>query len=143
MDIRQPQPPPDTHPEANAVIIPNTVSARCAVATQNFIGASYVYLFIGLVWSGLAAFAVMIFFFPRWTLGDPLVTTLILLGTTIAARIVFFSFLEATWWMAGYERYLVPVMPLTSCFFVLLGYEAVIVCRRGNDQASTTAQGRL
>ena len=63
-------------------------------------------------------------------MSDPLITILILFGTTIAARIVFFAFLDATWWMAGYERYLVPVMPLTSCFFVLLIYKAIALVRR-------------
>jgi hypothetical protein len=130
MVFRQPQPSPATHPEGNAVVIPNTVSARCAVAVRNFIGAYYVYLFIALGWASLAAFAAMLFFFRRWRFGDALVTILILLGTTIAARIVFFAFLQATWWMGGYERYLWPVMPLTSCFFLLLIYEAIEVWRR-------------
>jgi hypothetical protein len=31
--------------------------------------------------------------------------------------------------MAGYDRYLVPVMPLTSCFFILLIYRAIAVWR--------------
>ena len=129
MVFRQPQAQPAFHPEANVVIIPNSVSARLAVAVQNFIGAYYVYLVIALAWTALAAFAVMIFFFRRWRFGDPLVTTLVLLGTTIAARIMLFAFLDATWWMAGYERYLVPVMSLTSCFFVLLIYKAIALCR--------------
>lgn len=129
MVFRQPQLEPYYHPEANIVVISNTISARLAVATQNFIGAYHVYLFIALAWAGLAGFVVMIFFFRRWRFGDPLVTTLVLLGTTIAARIVFFAFLEATWWMSGYERYLVPVMPLTTCFFVLLIFEAIALCR--------------
>jgi len=133
MVFREPQPQPAFHPEANAVVIPNTISARLAVAVQNFIGAYYVYLFIALAGAGLGAFAVMLLFFRRWRLGDPLVTILILLGTTIAARIVFFSFLQATWWMAGYERYLWPVMPLASCFFVVLIYEAVEVWRHRDE----------
>jgi hypothetical protein len=57
------------------------------------------------------------------------ITTLVLLGTTIIARIVFFGFLQATWWMDGYERYVFPVMPLATCFFVLLVYEAAAVWR--------------
>jgi hypothetical protein len=130
MVFREPQPQPAFHPEANVVVIPDTVSARLAVAAQNFIGAYYVYLFIALAWVGLAAFVVMIFLFRRWQFCDARVTTLILLGTTIAARIVFFAFLDATWWMAGYERYLWPVMPLASCFFVLLVYETIELCRQ-------------
>jgi hypothetical protein len=129
MVFRQPQPRID---ESNAVVIPNTISARLAVAVQNFIGARYVYLFVALAWAGLAAFLVLLIFFRRWRRGDPLMTILLLLGTTIAVRVVFFSVLDATWWMVGYERYLVPVMALTSCFFVLLIYKAIALCRHRN-----------
>jgi hypothetical protein len=127
--FRQPQPKID---ESNTIVIPNTISARLAVAAQNFIGAYYVYLFIVLGWAALAAFVCMLWFFRRWRFADPLVTTLVLLGTTIAVRILFFSFLDATWWPGGYERYLVPVMALTSCFFVLLIYKAIALCRSSN-----------
>jgi hypothetical protein len=130
MVFRQPQPQID--PVSNAVVIPDTTSARLAVAAQNFIGRYYVYLFIALAWAGLAAFLVLLFFFRRWRPGDPLITILLLVGTTIAARIVFFSFLQATWFPFGYERYLVPVMGLASCFFVLLIYEAIALCRKRN-----------
>lgn len=127
MVFRRPQPRIDA---SNAVIIPDTASARLAVAVQNFIGAYYVYLFIGLAWAALAAFVFLLFFFHRWRIGDPIVTVAILLGTTIVARLLFFAFLQATWWMDGYERYLVPVMPLTTCFFILLIYQAVMVWRK-------------
>ena len=127
MVFRRPQPQPFYHPEANAVVVPDTISARLAVAVQNFIGAYYVYLFIALGWAGLAGFAMLLFLFRRWRIADFVVTTLIFVGTTIAARIVFFAFLEATWWMSGYERYLWPTMPLASCFFVLLIYKAITI----------------
>jgi hypothetical protein len=106
-------------------VIPNTFSAQAAVAVQNFIGAFYVYLFIGLAWGALAALICVLVFWRRWHLIDPFVTILLFLGTTIAVRIVFFSFLQATWWMSGYDRYLFPVMPLASCFFALLIYQAI------------------
>jgi hypothetical protein len=122
MVFRQPQPKID---ESNAIVIQNTISARLAVATQNFIGAGHVYLFIVLAWLGLGAFLLLIWFIRRLQLGDPLNAALLLLGTTIAMRIVFFSFLDATWWVGGYERYLVPVMLLTNCFLILLIYQAV------------------
>ncbi|HSP46128.1 MAG TPA: hypothetical protein VLO30_09060 [Chthoniobacterales bacterium] len=127
MVFRQPQVRID---ESNAVMIPNTISARLAVAVQNFIGAYYVYLFIGLGWAGLAAFLLLIWFHRRWRGSDPLIATLLLLGAAIITRVVFFSFLDATWWMGGYERYVFPVMPLSTCFFILLINEAWIVCRR-------------
>jgi hypothetical protein len=127
MVFRQPQPKID---ESNAVVIPNTISARLAVSVQNFIGAYYVYVFIGLAWAALAAFLVLIWFHRRWRTSDPLIATLVLLIATIITRLVFFSFLQATWWMAAYERYVFPVMPLSTCFFILLIYEAFAVWRR-------------
>jgi hypothetical protein len=127
MVFRRPQPRID--PESNLVVIPDTLSARSAVAVQNFVGAYYVYLFVVLAWAGLAACPVLLFFFRRWRVADPLIGVLLFLGATILTRIVFFAFLEATWWMAGYERYVFPVMPLSACFFLLLIYKATAVCR--------------
>jgi len=114
----------------NNVVIPDTVSARFAVAVQNFIGAYYVYLFISLAWAALAALLVLLGFFRRWRVSDPRIIVLLLLGAAIVSRLVFFSFLDATWWMAGYERYVFPIMPLSSCFFILLIYEAIGVWRK-------------
>jgi hypothetical protein len=136
MAFRAPQPRID---DSNLVVIPDTLSARLAVAVQNFIGAYYVYLFIGLAWAGLAAFLFLFCFFRRWRVSDPLITILILLGATIATRLVFFSFLDATWWMAGYERYLFPVMPLATCFFILLIYQAIVTWRRPNGFPSSVS----
>jgi len=117
---------------SNAVVIPNTISAKLAVAVQNSIGAYYVYFFIGLAWAGLAAFLLLVFFPRRLRASDPIIMVLILLGTTIVTRLVFFSFLDATWWMAGYERYVFPIMPLTAAFFLLLIYRAIGIWRSRN-----------
>ena len=126
MAFRAPQPTIDA---SNAIVIPNTISAKLAVAVQNFIGSCYVYLFIALAWAALAAFLILLWFVRRWRVSEPRITILVLLGTTIVTRLVFFSFLDATWWMAGYERYVFPVMPLSTCFFILLIYEAIGVWR--------------
>lgn len=131
MVFRPPQPRID--PESNAVVIPNTLSAKLAVTVQNFIGAYYVYLYIALSWAGLAAFLLLLWFHRRWRLSDPIIATLVLLAATIISRLVFFSFLDATWWMAGYERYVFPVMPLSACFFLLLIYKAIAVCRNRQE----------
>lgn len=127
MVFRPPQPRIDA---SNAVVIPDNVSARAAVAVQNFIGAYYVYFFIGLTGVALAAFLILLFFVRRWRVSEPRINVLLLLGATIVTRLVFFSFLDATWWMAGYERYLFPIMPLSSCCFILLIYQAWFVWRR-------------
>jgi hypothetical protein len=138
MVFRRPQPNPALEPESNAVVIPDTMSARLAVAMQNFVGAFYVYLFIGLAWAGLVAFGLLLVVHRRWRVGDPLITILLLLGTTIAMRLVFFAFLQATWWMSGFERYLVPVMALATCFFILLIYQAIAAWR---TQAASAGPG--
>lgn len=134
MVFRQPQLAIDN---SNTVVIPNTISARLAVAVQNFIGANYVYLFIGLAWAGLAAVLVLLALFRGWRVMEPRIAVLLLLAATIVTRLVFFSFLQATWWMAGYERYLFPIMPLAACFFVLLIYEAAAVWRDRTELSSS------
>jgi hypothetical protein len=137
MVFRQPQPRIDA---SNAVVIPNTVSTRLAVAVQNFIGGYYVYLFIALTWAALAAFLVLLVFIRRWRLNEPRILVLLLLGATIVTRLVFFSFLDATWWMAGYERYVFPIMPLSACFFILLIYEAIAVWRKPSSVAASLCE---
>jgi hypothetical protein len=126
MVFREPQPRIDS---SNAVVIPNTISARLAVAVQNFIGAYYVYLFTGLACAALVAFLFLLGWVRRLRATDPLVTTLLFLAAAIVTRLIFFAFLDATWWMAGYERYLFPVMPLSSCFFILLIHQGIATWR--------------
>ncbi len=135
MVFRRPQPRID---DSNSIVIPDTISATLAVSVQNFIGAYYVYLFIGLAWAGLAAFLLLLGLVRRWHVGDPLITVLVFLGATIATRLVFFSFLDATWWMAGYERYLFPVMPLSTGFFVLLIFQAFTVWRKPSSSVAAS-----
>jgi hypothetical protein len=70
--------------------------------------------------------------FNNHSMSDSFYAAILPLGGAILSRLLFFSFLEATWWMAGYERYLFPVMPLASCFFLLLVYQAIAILRRRN-----------
>lgn len=127
MVFREPQLKIDA---SNAVVIPDTISARSAVAAQNFIGAYYPRLFLSLVWAGLLAFLLLLWWWRRWRLNDPIIIVLLLVGSTIAVRVLFFSFLDATWWMAGYERYIFPVMPLATCFFILMLYQAIVAWQK-------------
>jgi hypothetical protein len=89
----------------------------------------YVYLVIAMAWTSLPALLLIVSRFRRVRLSNPLVVTLILLGAAIVSRLIFFSFLDATWWMDGYERYIFPIMPMTSCFFILLIYQAIAIWR--------------
>src|SRR2546423_970719 len=75
MVFRRPQPKID---DSNAVVIPNTISARLAVAVQNFVGAYYVYLYIALAWAALAALLILLSFFRRWRASEPRIVVLLL-----------------------------------------------------------------
>ena len=104
-----------------------------SIALENIIGNTYRFLVIALALSAVIAAVVMAIFFRRFRLADPINAALVLIGATILVRVIFFAFLDATWWTDDYERYLFPVMPLTSCFFILLIYQAIAVWRSRNS----------
>ena len=109
---------PSTTPEKQSF------SASLSVSLENFIGNSYRFLVAGLALGGLVAVLVIARYFRRFRLSESLNAVLILLAVTIVLRVTLFAFLDATWWTADYGRYIFPVMPLTSCFLILLIYQA-------------------
>jgi hypothetical protein len=113
---------------------PNRVGplSRLSVKVENFIGKNYRFLLAALVAAGLLAALLLLRYFRQLRLTDRLNAVLVILAATIFLRVTFFAFLDATWWMAGYDRYLIPVMPLTSCFFILLIYRAIALWRSRN-----------
>lgn len=104
--------------------------ARLSARIEDSIGRNYRVLLATLCVAGLAAALVLLPNFRQLRLSEPLNAVLLVLAAAIMLRVAFFAFLDATWWMAGYDRYLIPVMPLTSCFFTLLIYRALAVWRR-------------
>jgi hypothetical protein len=103
---------------------------RKSEALENFIGRYHRSFVVGMSLIGCAALLVVAWHWRRLRPRDPLNAVLILLAASILLRVTLFSYLDATWWIGGYERYLFPVMPLYSCFLVLLIYQAVIVWRK-------------
>jgi hypothetical protein len=101
-----------------------------SAALENFIGSYHRFLVIGLSIAGFAAAITIIWRFRQLRASDPLNATLILLGATIFLRVLLFTFLDATWWIGGYERYLFPVLPLYSCFLILLIHQSIVLQRR-------------
>ena len=67
--------------------------------------------------------------FRQLQISDSLNVALILLAATILLRVTLFTFLDATWWIGGYDRYLFPVPPLYSCFLILLIYRSMTLWR--------------
>jgi hypothetical protein len=112
-----------------------------STALENLIGRYHRFLVIGL---GIAAFAAILTIawrFRQLRASDPLNATLVLLAATIFLRVFFFTFLDATWWIGGYDRYLFPVLPLTSCFFILLIYQAFALGGAHPTQTSLAHDG--
>jgi hypothetical protein len=102
-----------------------------SAALENFIGSYHRFLIVGLSIAGLAAAITIAWRFRQLRASDPLNAALILLGTAIFMRVLLFTFLDATWWIGGYDRYLFPVLPLYSCFLILLIHQAIVLWRRG------------
>jgi hypothetical protein len=102
-----------------------------SAALENFIGSYHRFLVVGLSIAGLAAAITIAWRFRQLRASDALNAALILLGAAIFMRVLLFTFLDATWWIGGYERYLFPVVPLYSCFLILLIYQAIVLRRSG------------
>lgn len=99
-------------------------------ALENFIGNYHRFFVIVLSGAGFLAMLMIAWHFRRLQASDSLNVTLILLGATILLRVLLFTFLDATWWVGGYERYLFPALPLYSCFLIVLIYQSIAVSRR-------------
>jgi hypothetical protein len=106
-----------------------TRSKRKSEALENFIGRYHGSFVIGMSIAGCAALLIIVWHGRRLRLGGNLNSVLVLLAASILLRVTLFTYLDATWWIGGYERYLFPVMPLYSCFLVLLIYQAWFVTR--------------
>ena len=103
--------------------------SRLSASAENFIGYNYRFLLVGLVAASGIAALVLLRYFRELHLTDRLNIVLLVLAATILLRMTFFAFLDATWWMTGWDRYLFPVMPLASCFCVLLIYRGIAIWR--------------
>lgn len=93
-------------------------------ALENVIGSYHRFLVVALSIAGLAAGLTIAWRVRQLRAADPLNAALILLGAAIVMRVLLFTFLDATWWIGGYDRYLFPVLPLYSCFLILLIHQA-------------------
>lgn len=104
-----------------------------SAAFETFIGSYHRFLIAGLSVAGLVAASMLAWCFRQVQLSDSLNAALILLAATILLRVTLFTFLDATWWIGGNERYFFPVMPLYSCFLVLLIYQSFALRQRARQ----------
>ena len=120
-------------PDYAQALAPANFSAALSITLENFLGNTYRFLVIALAVAGAIAALVLARFFRRFRLADPLNAALVLIGATILIRVIFFAFFDAICWTDDYERYLFPVMPLTSSFLILLIYQSVAIWRSRNS----------
>jgi hypothetical protein len=104
-----------------------------SAALENLIGYYHRFFVLVLSLAGFVAISMIAWRFRQLRTSDPLNVTLILLATPIFLRVLLFTFLDATWWIGGYERYLFPVLPLYSCFLILLIYQSVALSQRARQ----------
>jgi hypothetical protein len=116
-----------------------TRGKRKSEALENSIGRYHRSFVIGMSLIGCAALLIVVWNWRRLRFNGALNAALLLLAASILLRVTLFSYLDATWWIGGYERYLFPVMPLYSCFLVLLIYQAWFVIRRAPVSSSAGA----
>jgi hypothetical protein len=102
---------------------------------ETFIGSYHRFLVIGLSVAGLAAALILCWHFRRLQISDAINVVLLLLAGAILLRVLLFAYLDATWWIGGYERYLFPVAPIYSCFLIVLIYQSLIIYRRAGGKA--------
>ena len=106
-----------------------TASDKLAIATENFIGNSYRFIVIAVAGGALLTLIGTAIFSSTRRLAPRLDSALLFIAATIFIRFFFFAFFDATYWTDDYERYLFPVMPLSSAFFVLVVWRAIRLWR--------------
>jgi len=98
-----------------------------AAGLEEFIGKYYRSLVRLLVCAGVLATLTLIICFRRTGLDHPMYGVLLFFAVTVVSRAGLFVFLDATSWPANEPRYLFPIMPLLTCFLILLIRQSVQV----------------
>jgi hypothetical protein len=100
-----------------------------AVRLEEFVGEYYRLLVRALLYAGMLATLVLIIYFRTAGFGHPIYGVLLLLAVAITLRAGLFIFIDATSFPANEPRYLFPVMPLFTCFLILLIWQSAKVAR--------------
>jgi hypothetical protein len=106
---------------ASALVAPPGLSFEI----EHLIGR-YHWMFV--VATAAGAFIATLVLVPRLrvtTFGQSAAIALCILAVAIALRIGFFAFMDATSWKCDFERFLYPVLPLSSALLLLLIAQAI------------------
>lgn len=101
-----------------------------AVRLEEFIGEYHHFFVRALISAAILAIVVLVIRFRKADFGHPVYGVLLLLAVAVALRAGLFIFLDATAFPANEPRYLFPVLPLFSCFLILLIWRSLL-CIRG------------
>ncbi|MDP9004764.1 MAG: hypothetical protein M3N12_08230 [Verrucomicrobiota bacterium] len=112
----------------------NSSREGISITLENLIGRYHRFLVVGLSVAGVVAAMMLGWRFRRLQISDPINGVLILLAAAILLRVLLFTYLNATWWIGGYERYLFPVAPIYSCFLIVLIYQSLVIYRGTEDK---------
>ena len=108
-----------------------------AVGLEELAGKYYRRLVRALISGTILATLVLLICFRRIGLGHPIYGVLALFAVTVASRAGLFVFLDATSWLANEPRYLFPIMPLFTCFLILLIRQSVLVAYKTMSAVSS------
>ena len=104
-------------------------SAPLATALKNLLGRVHRYAVMLLALGGMVA-AALLLAKRRAKLTNAVNAALLLMFIAIVSRVGLFTVIDATSWPVAYERFLFPVMPMTSAFLLVLIAQAAATLRK-------------
>ncbi|MDQ6625931.1 MAG: hypothetical protein M3Y69_07315 [Verrucomicrobiota bacterium] len=107
----------------------NVDPADVAERLKRTIGATYRVVVFALIAAGAIAGMTLLRPKNRLRLPSELDCALVLLFCAIVTRLALFTVIDATSWPVAYDRFLFPIMPLSSIFLVALVYRGTVVLR--------------
>jgi hypothetical protein len=111
-------------------------ATRLTLQVQSLIWQGYGRLVAFLGYLGLAAALVLLVCRRAVRWHENVYSVLVLFGFAVFSRVALFAILDASSWPGDQPRYLLPVMPVYSCFLVLLINQALLVMRAWRRQKS-------
>jgi hypothetical protein len=130
-------------PVPTAAVADASAPLRCVIDSQKIIappksraikleelnGEYHAFFIQALIYAGILATLILIVCFRTANFGHPIYGVLLLLAVAVILRTGLFIFLDATAFPTNEPRYLFPVMPLFTCFLILVIWQSAQVVR--------------
>jgi hypothetical protein len=108
--------------------VPNTLTLRNTM--QSLIWAAYGRFVIFLSCLAVASLLVLLCCYRFINLNENIYMIMILLLFAVLTRVSLFALIDASSWPGNQTRYLFPVMPIYTCFLILIVYQTACVVRQ-------------